>query len=169
MKFIQPFSINTKMLTLSVALVVPCATLAAVGDCFEQAGQRYGIAPVVLRAIAMQESGGDAFALNNSNSNGSVDIGMMQINSRWLDQLAHHGISEQALWEPCINIHVGAWILANNIILYGNTWAAVGAYNAGTAARMAERREAYARKIADRADRLNSRDAADGLQYTTAQ
>ena len=67
----------------------------------------------------------------------------MQINSAWLPELAKHGISERHLWEPCTNIHVGAWVLAQKVKKLGMTWDAVGAYNATTPAK----RKRYAWKV----------------------
>lgn len=111
-------------------------------DCFRWAGQRYGLSPTLLQAIAQQESGINPRAINR-NTNGSYDIGMMQINSSWLPKLKRHGILEPDLWEPCTNILVGAWILSSNIRELGPTLNALGAYNA----RHPERRLAYARQV----------------------
>jgi hypothetical protein len=98
--------------------------------CFKEAGQRYNISPILLEAIAFQESGLDPLALNAANRNGTFDIGIMQINSSWFDELEAFGIRAENLWQPCLNIHVGAWILAQEIERFGYTWQAVGAYNA---------------------------------------
>ena len=99
--------------------------------CFHQAGLRYHVAPSLLRAIALVESGLDPQARNH-NRNGSRDIGLMQINTRWLPDLEAYGIEEEDLWrDPCLNIHVGAWILAQEVQRFGYGWEAVGAYHAG--------------------------------------
>jgi soluble lytic murein transglycosylase-like protein len=112
---------------LTLALVLLAATPAQA--CWEEAATRYQMNSCLLRAIAHTESGLNPLAVGR-NRNGSRDIGLMQINSAWLPTLAAYGITEGHLFEPCTNIHVGAWILAGNIYRLGYTWEAVGAYNA---------------------------------------
>lgn len=117
--------------------------------CFESAGRYYSVSPDLLRAIASAESNSDPLALNTSNSNGSWDIGLMQINSRWIGALGAFGITAQDLYDPCTSIWVGAWVLAQNVARYGYEWEAVGAYNAGTSAKATahERRQRYAHRV----------------------
>lgn len=136
--------------TSALMLLLVCGNAWAkdADGCFAQAGTRYGIEPELLGAIARTESGFDAQAWHR-NTDGSVDIGIMQVNSRWIEQLHGYGITSQDLWDTCMNIHVGAWILAHNIHRYGSIWRAVGAYNAGTRdnALSEQRREQYAAKV----------------------
>ena len=104
----------------------------ASANCWIEAGERYGISPTLLWAIASAESDFNPRAHNVSHikRTGSRDIGLMQINSRALSKLKAFGIDEAKLWEPCTNIFVGAWILADKMKKLGPTWDAVGAYNA---------------------------------------
>ncbi|NWB27410.1 transglycosylase SLT domain-containing protein [Pseudomonas gingeri] len=115
--------------------------------CWDSAGRRHGIEPELLYAMAQVESGLRARA-TGSNKDGSRDIGLMQINSFHLPRLAAQGITEQRLLEdPCLNVQVGATILAQFIERHGYGWAAVGAYNAGSAEDRQAIRERYARKV----------------------
>ena len=108
--------------------------------CFQQAGQRYGVSPLLLKAIAKAESNLDPTATNH-NSNGTVDVGLMQINSIWAD---HLGATWDHLFDPCTNAMVGAWILSQCIKDYGSNWQAVGCYHSRTPAK----RDAYAARVA---------------------
>jgi len=105
------------------------ANSAAMDECINQAAQRYRVDARLIHAIIQVESSGNPSALNR-NTNGSEDIGLMQINSSWLPVLGRHGIKRHHLYDLCTNVHVGAWVLAGNIARYGPTWRAVGAYNA---------------------------------------
>jgi soluble lytic murein transglycosylase-like protein len=111
------------------AAVVAMVAASSAHSCWEQAALKYGVSAHLLHAIAKTESGLNATAINRANANGSYDVGLMQINSSWLPMLKRFGITEKDLYEPCISIEVGAWILAHNIRSHGYTWAAVGAYN----------------------------------------
>jgi len=135
-------------LAAALALLAGTSRAFEPAPCFREAGQRYGVSPLLLGAIAEVESDLDPRALH-VNPNGTVDIGLMQINSWWLPILKHYGIDPRDLWDPCLNIHVGAWILAGNVRQYGYGWQAVGAYHAGTRTDQTteQRRNTYAIKI----------------------
>lgn len=113
----------------SVALLAGALSTGA-SACWEQAGRQYGVAPQLLYAIARAESGLNAKAIGR-NPGGSYDIGLMQVNSTHLPKLRSFGIGEPQLFDPCTNIRVGAWILAQSFHRHGVSWEGVGAYNAG--------------------------------------
>ncbi|WP_410831496.1 lytic transglycosylase domain-containing protein [Paraburkholderia sp. SIMBA_030] len=126
-----------------LAGVVLCASAAASrADCIDDAARFHHVNTRLVRAIVTVESGQHPNVVH-LNPDGTTDIGLMQINSRWLATLAHFGISRAALYDGCTNAYVGAWILSQDIRRDGLTWDAVGAYNAGTH----EKRVAYARRI----------------------
>jgi len=108
--------------------------------CFKEASRMYGISPEILWTIAKVESNLNPYAFNR-NKDGTYDYGLMQINSWWRE------IVGDRLWkyitDPCMNVKVGAWILAQCLQRYGYTWEAIGCYNAGSK----KKREEYARKV----------------------
>jgi soluble lytic murein transglycosylase-like protein len=108
--------------------------------CFEEAGEMYKISPDLLWAIAKGESNFNPTVINY-NKNGSYDFGVMQINSSWAKDLGEN--LWNSLGDPCVNVKVGARILADCIKNHGYTWKAVGCYNA----RSPEKQIIYANKI----------------------
>jgi len=77
-------------------------------QCLDRVVARYEVHPVVLGMIARVEGGWAGARIKNTNS--TVDLGMMQINSIHLKELADYGITEAMLQNnECINIGVAAW------------------------------------------------------------
>ena len=113
---------------IAIGIVIGMCSAHA-SACWDDAAAQYGVNPYLLYAIAKTESGLKPNALNR-NKDGSYDIGLMQINSRWLPTLRKYGVREEQLWDACTSIQVGAWVLAQNMRRLGNSWEAVGAYNA---------------------------------------
>lgn len=134
--------LNPRVVAAVCSLTLLAATYAH-ADCFDEAGAYQHVNPTILRAIAWQESHYRADAVHK-NANGSIDYGLMQINSIHLSTLARYGIGQDALMTPCKNVYIAAWQLRRQIVKYGNTWAAVGAYHSATPAL----RDDYARRIA---------------------
>ena len=113
-------------------------------DCLDDAAAFQHVSVSLMRGIAQVESGMNPNAVN-TNTNGTVDIGLMQINSTWLPTLAREGITRESLFDACTNAYVGAWILSQNIRQLGANWNAIGAYNSASP----DKRLAYARKVYD--------------------
>jgi len=137
--------------TVQIGLALACLLVspACRADCFDDAAAFHHVNPLILRAIALVESRGNSNAINK-NSNGSYDLGMMQINSIHLPELARYGLDRKDLLDACKNVYTGAWILRQNMDRYGNTWNAIGAYNASTP----EYRRRYAARVQEMVTRL---------------
>lgn len=113
------------------------------GKCWDGAGKQYNIDPWLLFAIANVESSFKNDAINDKNRNKSTDFGIMQINSWWLPKLAERGIKKAHLFDPCVNIFVGGWVLSQTIKQYGYNLDGIGAYNSPNI----KTRRNYARKV----------------------
>ena len=110
--------------------------------CINAAAAYHEVSPWILRAIIFHESGGNAHAINH-NRNGSVDLGLGQLNSVHLPELARYGVTRELLLDGCTNTYVTAWHLAKQVRQHGNTWLAVGTYHSRTPAN----RDRYATQI----------------------
>jgi soluble lytic murein transglycosylase-like protein len=96
--------------------------------CWRAAAQYHGVDIWLLYSIAWVESRMNPQSVGK-NKNGSLDLGMMQINTIWLQDLGKYGIKQEQLMDGCTSIYIGAWIMAKNFKNYGYTWRAIGAYN----------------------------------------
>lgn len=114
--------------------------------CFAQAGRMYQIDPLLLEAIGRHESRLNPGAVNNKNRNGTTDYGVMQINSIHIATLKKMGViqSYKDLFDPCLNIQIGSWLLAKHFQVCGVNWNCLGSYNAGFRTSVDELRENYA-------------------------
>ncbi|MGB9755889.1 MAG: lytic transglycosylase domain-containing protein [Desulfurella sp.] len=98
---------------------------------FQEIGRKFNIDPKLLYAIAVTESSLNPNAVNYNNTNGSIDYGLMQINSCHLPTLERYGITKNDLFNPKTNVSVGAWILGKCIQKYGYSWQAIACYHTG--------------------------------------
>ncbi|KWH24842.1 lytic transglycosylase [Burkholderia cepacia] len=138
-------SISRETLKIASTIALSCALHGvARADCLDDAAAFQHVSVSLMRGIAQVESGMNPNAVN-TNTNGTVDIGLMQINSTWLPTLAREGITRESLFDACTNAYVGAWILSQNIRQLGANWNAIGAYNSASP----DKRLAYARKVYD--------------------
>jgi soluble lytic murein transglycosylase-like protein len=104
--------------------------------CVVTAAKKFGLQVVLLRGILATEGG--HVGQIHSNNNGTFDMGPAQVNSTWLPKLETMGITKSALInDGCLNVSVGAWILAQ--AMQGadpqqpaQFWQHVGAYNSQT-------------------------------------
>ncbi|WP_298435714.1 lytic transglycosylase domain-containing protein [Ottowia sp.] len=117
---------------LLVVICLLCGLPAGANACWNDVALRHRVPADLLYAVAKVESGLDPKAVNRSHFHRtrSIDIGLMQINSRHLPRLAREGITEASLYEPCTNLDVGARLLADLFARKGLSWDSVGAYNA---------------------------------------
>jgi soluble lytic murein transglycosylase-like protein len=109
--------------------------------CFEEAAKEYNVPVDLLRSIAKVESNYDPLAIGY-NKNGTIDYGLMQVNSWWYKKLGHEKWADITA-DACSNTKAGAWILSQCMQRYGNTPEAIGCYNAVSP----EQRATYADKV----------------------
>ncbi|MBP2480194.1 hypothetical protein J3A72_000486 [Stenotrophomonas sp. PvP093] len=101
--------------------------------CVAAAAERYAVPSPLLLAV-MRTEGGTTGRTSRPNGNGSLDLGLMQINEIHLPELARYGISrEMVIHNECVNIFIGAFILSRELSKPGaDYWTNVGAYNSRT-------------------------------------
>jgi soluble lytic murein transglycosylase-like protein len=96
----------------------------------EKASLKYGIPKEILMAIISIESGFNPRAYNK-NKDGTEDRGLMQVNYQHnLSLMKEYGITDpEQLYDPELNVEIGARILYENYKKFGNWVMAIKAYN----------------------------------------
>ena len=145
--------------------IAPPQALQSAERCIPAAAQHHRIDPRLLRAVLKVESDLRPWAFGR-NANGTVDMGMAQINSIHLPELARHGIQSQHLFDPCVASYVAAWLLRKNIDRHGLTWHGVAAYHSLTPEHN-QRYQGLLMKVLY-PDVVASRRAADAAKSATA-
>ena len=104
--------------------------------CIMLASQTYEVPPAVLVGIFSVEGG--KVGQEVKNTNGSYDMGPMQINSLWIPELSKHwgvGHDTARSWirdDACTNVGVSAWILRNHLNKTGSLSTAISYYHSRT-------------------------------------
>lgn len=107
-----------------------------VAACLMLAAQTYSVPPAVMVGILQVEGG--KIGQQVQNTNGSFDLGPMQINTIWVPQLAEHwGVEKNvaAKWirdDACTNMGVAAWILRRHLDETGSLSKAIAHYHSRT-------------------------------------
>lgn len=103
-------------------------------ECVSTASATYGVPELVIRAVLKQEAG--LVGTMSRNSNGSYDLGPMQINTVNLELISKKYPFldwRHITYNPCINIMVGTWFLKEKIKNRGGViWEGVGDYHSVT-------------------------------------
>lgn len=132
-----------------LAAALPSSHAADNSRCLLDAAKRFRVPASLIQAIMDVEGGTQGRV--SYNTNGSYDIGPMQINSIWLPDVEKRGGSLQLLlYHSCANIHFGTWLLSRelggidtNRIDVRSFWRAVGNYHSRTP----ERNAGYSQKV----------------------
>lgn len=109
----------------------PAAPPPETQTCIAQASAFHKVNADILRAILKVESAFKSQVVNR-NANGTIDVGIAQINTIHFKELAKHSIAPQDLLDPCIGVYVAAWHLDKQLKKHGNTWFGIAAYHSVT-------------------------------------
>ena len=110
---------------------------ATIRGCITAAAKVYRLPPAVLVILLNVEGG--SLGRVSPNTNGTVDIGPIQVNQIWLPDVAAHwnatiADAYKALRDNfCANVEAGAWILRRGLDeAHGDFWEGVGYYHSHT-------------------------------------
>ncbi len=137
-------------LTSSAALArrtVPGET-AEIARCIRVTARGHAWLEKTLWGLREQEAGWIGAQI--ANSNGTYDLGPLQINTWWVPRIARlinrpeHHVRHWLRYNACFNAEVARWIFLSALEATGDYWKAVGTYHSPTV----WRQRAYAAKVA---------------------
>ena len=134
--------------TLYIGLFIPQQSFAY--TCWDYVGQKFNVDPWLLFSIAQTES---TFrnGLKSRNSNGSYDLGLMQINIIHLPCFSKYGLNEEALrYDACRNVISAGSLLRQSINKYGYNIDGIGGYHSNTP----HLRRAYGKRVIENYNHL---------------
>lgn len=118
-------------------------------QCIAQASVRYDVPELLLHSLIRKEGARPGAVVRNKN--GSVDLGVGQINSSWLPELGQFGITAHRLaHDTCLNVYVQAYVVRKQFNRKGDWVKAIISYNIGPYGWTSPRYEiglAYARSV----------------------
>lgn len=88
--------------------------------CFKEASEKHNVDINVLKAIAKSESNFNEKA--TATDKGHTTYGVMQVSDVWKPFLAENNLRLSDLYEPCTNIHVGAYLFKKNEKYFNKNW-----------------------------------------------
>ncbi len=112
-------------------------TTKAFAACILMAANTYHVPAPVMIGI-MHVEGGRVGQAAGPNFNGTYDLGPMQVNTRWLPLLQktwNVSAPTARAWvqdNPCVNVHVAAWILRKKMDDTGSLLGGIAAYHSMT-------------------------------------
>ncbi|MGN7931799.1 MULTISPECIES: lytic transglycosylase domain-containing protein [unclassified Sphingopyxis] len=121
---------------------------ADVAVCIRQAAKGHKWLERTLWGLRDQEGGWIGAAV--ANTNGTHDLGPLQVNSWWVPKIAALVKRPEAhvrYWlqnDACFNAEAARWIFLSGLAVTGDYWKAIGAYHSPTAWRQAR----YAKGVA---------------------
>ena len=132
---------------MAAALLPPAVQARIV--CSIQDAQRYGLPPAVMLAVAQIEGGRPGLAVRNTN--GTYDLGPMQLNTAWLATLRPYGVDPRwALVGGCYPYQLAAWRIRGHLVRdRGDYWTRVANYHSRTPAQ----NRPYRAQVIDSAER----------------
>tara|TARA_B100000749_G_scaffold280352_1_gene276110 strand:- start:1991 stop:2446 length:456 start_codon:yes stop_codon:yes gene_type:complete len=133
-----------------------------VEKCVRFNSEYFNVPELAIKAILDVEGG--KMCTVSKNSNGSYDLGLMQINTinlPYIQEQYPEITAEDIACKPCLNITAGTWLLSQRIREENDVWKGIGHYHSRTP----KYRDRYLKRISRSIKKLVNADKAknDGV------